>query len=176
MPVFADHTLPAVEALAGAGVDILPIGDAPAGALRIGLLNLMPLKEMAETDMLRVLSATDLPVAFSLISLRTHVPRHTSAEHMAAHYTPYSEGMERSLDGFIINGAPLERVAFRDVSYWPEITMIFDSLRRNHTPSLGGLRSHVSSLRSRQNTARKQNFRSFPPPGDRRRQQAYDRV
>lgn len=136
MPVFADHTLPAVEALAGEGVDILPIGDAPAGALRIGLLNLMPLKEMAETDMLRVLSATDLPVALRLISLRTHVPRHTSAEHMAAHYTPYSEGMERSLDGFIINGAPLERVAFRDVSYWPEITMIFDSLRRSHTPSL----------------------------------------
>ena len=76
MPVFADHTLPAVEALADEGVEILPIADAPSEALRIGLLNLMPLKEMAETDMLRVLSATDLPVAFSLISLHPLQRRH----------------------------------------------------------------------------------------------------
>lgn len=136
MPVYADATLPAVDALAAEGVGIMPLAAAPADALQVGLLNLMPLKEMAETDMLRVLSATDLPVVLRLVSLSTHVPRHTSAEHMAAHYTPYSDGMERQFDGFIINGAPLERVEFADVSYWPEITGIFDALRRSHTPSL----------------------------------------
>lgn len=136
MPVYADPTLPAVSDLAAEGVEILPLSDAPADALRVGLLNLMPLKEMAETDMLRVLSSTQLPVVLTLVSLRTHVPRHTSPEYMAAHYEPWRDDMTRGFDGFIVNGAPLERVAFADVSYWPEICGIFDSLRSASVPSL----------------------------------------
>ncbi len=93
MPVYADPTLPAVSDLAAEGVEILPLSDAPADALRVGLLNLMPLKEMAETDMLRVLSSTQLPVVLTLVSLRTHVPRHTSPDYMAAHYEPWRDDM-----------------------------------------------------------------------------------
>jgi homoserine O-succinyltransferase len=94
--------------------------------LRIGLLNLMPNKISTETQLARLLGATPLQIELTLVRITDHVARHTSADHLAAFYRPWSEVSAERFDGFIITGAPVERLAFDEVRYWDELRMIFD--------------------------------------------------
>ncbi|MBR1468938.1 MAG: homoserine O-succinyltransferase, partial [Prevotella sp.] len=52
--------------------------------MRIAILNLMPLKEVTEGDFLRILGSQPHDVEIHWMRLRSHVPKHASAEHVAA--------------------------------------------------------------------------------------------
>lgn len=93
--------------------------------LKVGILNLMPIKETTELDLLRLLSNTPLQMEVSLIKLRSHVCKHASKEHMDMFYTYFDELEDDSLDGLIITGAPVELIDFEQVDYWEELTRIF---------------------------------------------------
>lgn len=94
----------------------------------------MPLKEVTERDFLRLFSSVGIAVDIVWLRLKTHTPKHTSAEHMDALYS-YFDSIENSgLDGLIITGAPVEQLNFEEVTYWPELTGIFD-WARTHTRS-----------------------------------------
>ncbi len=94
--------------------------------LRIALLNLMPNKIDTETQIARLLGATPLQIELRLVRITDHVSRNTSADHMATFYRPWDDIRQERFDGFIITGAPVERLPFEEVRYWPELCAILD--------------------------------------------------
>lgn len=135
MSVILPEKLPAYEELRKEGI-ILPAKPRGGRRLKIGLLNLMPLKEMAEIDYLRLLSFSPLDIELTLVSPATHRSRNTSAEHIANYYVTPRQALDKGLDGMIITGAPVEKIDFEQVDYWPELTGLFAELRDKHIPTL----------------------------------------
>ncbi len=139
MPVRVPVQLPAVETLREENIFVIDEQRAEGQdirPLRIGILNLMPLKIMTETDLLRLISNTPLQVELDLIDTRSHVSRNTPREHIEEFYKTFEEIRGQNYDGFIITGAPLEMVEFEDVDYWHELCEIFDWCRTHVTSTL----------------------------------------
>lgn len=139
MPVKVDETLPAVEQLKKENIFIM--GENRASTqdirpLRIAVLNLMPLKIMAETDLLRLLSNTPLQIELDLVDTGVHDSRNTPEEHIAAFYKTFDEIEHNYYDGFIVTGAPVEKLKYEDVDYWTRLTEIFDWARTHATSTL----------------------------------------
>jgi len=129
MPIKIPDDLPARRKLEAEGVVVMRAADAvrqDIRPLRIGLLNLMPNKITTETQIARLLGATPLQIELSLVQITDHAPRNTPAEHMLSFYRPWEEVKDERFDGFIITGAPVERMPFEDVTYWDELRRIFD--------------------------------------------------
>ena len=99
--------------------------------LKIGLLNLMPNKLRTEAQIARLLGATPLQVELSLVNVSSHKARNTSEEHLISFYHPWQDVIEEKFDGFIITGAPVEQLNYEDVTYWEELTRIFEWTRTN---------------------------------------------
>ena len=134
MPIKTPDLLPARRTLEAEGVLVMSETDAvrqDIRPLRIGLLNLMPDKISTETQIARLLGATPLQIELTLVRITDHVARNTSADHMAAFYRPWRDVREEHFDGFIITGAPVERLDYGDVLYWPELRAIFDWTQSN---------------------------------------------
>ena len=104
--------------------------------LRIAILNLMPLKITTETDLIRLLSNTPLQLEISFMKLQSHTPKNTPIEHMMMFYRDFAEMRHEKYDGMIITGAPVEQLEFEEVSYWNEITDIFEWAKTHVTSTL----------------------------------------
>lgn len=104
--------------------------------LRLAVLNLMPLKVDTEVDLLRILAQSPYHLEITWMSLATHTPKHTPAEHMEAFYQPFPAVKEQKFDGFIVTGAPVEHLAFEEVGYWEELSEIFRWARTHVTSTL----------------------------------------
>jgi len=129
MPIKIPDDLPARRTLETEGVMVMREADAvrqDIRPLRIGLLNLMPNKIVTEVQIARLLGATPLQVELSLVRITDHVARNTPAEHMLAFYRPWEDVRHERFDGFVITGAPVERLAFEDVTYWDEMRRVLD--------------------------------------------------
>lgn len=139
MPVNVPVSLPAVELLKKENIFVIDEQRASTQdirPLRIGILNLMPLKIMAETDLLRLISNTPLQVQLDLIDTAMHVSRNTPREHIETFYKTFADIKDQNYDGFIITGAPVELVDFEEVDYWPELCEIFNWARTHVTSTL----------------------------------------
>lgn len=90
------------------------------------IVNLMPTKEVTETQLLRLLSNTPLQVEVDLIRTATHTPVHVNPEHLKSFYKFFDDVKDQYYDGMIITGAPVERMAFEDVDYWKELCDIME--------------------------------------------------
>lgn len=55
---------------------------------------------------------------------------------MKAFYTDFDKMRDEKYDGMIITGAPVEQMDFEEVTYWDEITGIFDWARTHVTSTL----------------------------------------
>lgn len=131
--------MPAVETLREENIFVIDEQRASSQdirPLRIGILNLMPLKIMTETDLLRLISNTPLQVELDLIDTSSHVSRNTPREHIEEFYKTFDDIKNRNYDGFIITGAPVEKVKFEEVDYWNELQEIFDWARTHVTSTL----------------------------------------
>ena len=129
MPIKIPDHLPARNTLEAEGVIVMRETDAirqDIRPLRIGLLNLMPNKITTETQLARLIGATPLQIELTLVRMTDHVARNASPDHMAAFYRPWSEVSHEKFDGFIITGAPVEKLPFEEVRYWTELQRIFD--------------------------------------------------
>lgn len=104
--------------------------------LRVLILNLMPLKISTETDFVRLLSNNPLQVEIEFLRLDTHTPKNTPQEHLELFYKSFKEVEAKFYDGMIITGAPVEMMPFEEVSYWEEVTTIFDWARKHVTSTL----------------------------------------
>ena len=94
--------------------------------LKIGILNLMPLKEDTELQLLRSLSNTPLQLDITFIMVSSHESKNTAQSHIHKFYEPFSEIKKRRFDGLIITGAPVEQMEFEEVDYWDELVEIMD--------------------------------------------------
>ena len=129
MPIKIPASLPAHDVLRREGVMVMSEEAAirqDIRPLQIGLLNLMPNKVRTETQFARLIGATPLQIELTLVRMTGHEPKNTSAEHMEAFYAPFAEARAHKFDGFIITGAPIELLPFEDVTYWDELTEVFD--------------------------------------------------
>ncbi|SNR70716.1 homoserine O-succinyltransferase [Puniceibacterium sediminis] len=131
MPIKLPSDLPAYAVLSREGVMVMPEDAAShqdIRPIRIGLLNLMPKKIQTETQFARLIGANPLQIEFSLIRMSEHETKNTAAEHMEAFYRPFSEveASGEKFDGLIITGAPIEHLDYTDVTYWDELTRVFD--------------------------------------------------
>ncbi len=131
MPIKIPADLPAFDVLSREGVMVMSDSQAARQdirPLRIGLLNLMPKKIQTENQFARLIGATPLQIELSLIRMSEHQTKNTAAEHMEAFYRPFDEvqASGEKFDGLIITGAPIEHLPFEDVTYWDELTQVFD--------------------------------------------------
>ncbi|MCC5983332.1 MAG: homoserine O-succinyltransferase [Rhodobacteraceae bacterium] len=134
MPITLPSSLPAFGILSNEGVMVMSRTRAARQdirPLRIGLLNLMPKKIQTETQFARLIGATPLQIEFSLIRMTEHETKNTAAEHMAEFYRPFQDVKHERFDGLIITGAPIEHLPYHDVTYWDELTEVFDWTRTN---------------------------------------------
>ncbi len=131
MPITLPETLPAFEILSREGVMVMTPERAARQEirpLRIGLLNLMPKKIQTENQFARLIGATPIQIDFQLIRMTEHQTKNTAAEHMETFYRPFAEveASGEKFDGLIVTGAPIEKIPFEEVTYWEELTRIFD--------------------------------------------------
>ncbi|MCI8996587.1 MAG: homoserine O-succinyltransferase [Lachnospiraceae bacterium] len=94
--------------------------------LKIGILNLMPLKEDTELQLLRSLSNTPLQLDITFITVSSHESKNTAQSHINKFYEPFSAVQGQRFDGLIITGAPVEQMEFEEVDYWQELVEIMD--------------------------------------------------
>ena len=131
MPITLPNDLPAFDILSDEGVMVMSPGRAATQdirPLRIALLNLMPKKIQTENQFARLIGATPLQIDFQLIRMSDHESRNTAADHMQSFYRKFSdvEATGEKFDGLIITGAPIEHLPFEEVTYWDELTRVFE--------------------------------------------------
>jgi homoserine O-succinyltransferase len=142
MPIKLPSNLPAFDVLTKEGVMVMEEGRAARQdirPLRIGLLNLMPKKIQTETQFARLIGATPLQIELSLIRMSEHLSKNTAAAHMEAFYRPFAEveAAGEKFDGLIITGAPIEHLEFDEVTYWEELSRVFDWTQTNVQSTFG---------------------------------------
>lgn len=129
MPINIPGDLPAASILERENIFVMTRRRAMSQdirPLRILILNLMPTKITTETQLARLLGNTPLQVEIELISASGHTPKNTPAEHMLAFYRNFNAVRNEYFDGMIITGAPVEHLAFEEVSYWKELCEIME--------------------------------------------------
>ena len=140
MPIKIPKNLPAFKALKDEGVMVLSEAAATRQDIRplqIGLLNLMPTKIQTETQFARLIGATPLQIELTLIRMSEHHSKNTSPVHMEEFYQPVSKILSKKFDGFIITGAPIEHLPFKDVTYWAELCKVFEWTQTNVHATFG---------------------------------------
>lgn len=138
MPVTLPDNLPAIELLKKEDIFVMSQLRATTQDIRplkVLVLNLMPMKIATETDLVRLLSNTPLQIDLSLVKLSTHQSKNTPQEHMQTFYKDFDEIKKQNFDGMIVTGAPVEMLNFEDVSYWKEVSSVFDWARKHVTSS-----------------------------------------
>ncbi|KGK87816.1 homoserine O-succinyltransferase [Desulfosporosinus sp. HMP52] len=129
MPIKIPENLPALNILHQENIFVM--GEERAfhqdiRPLKIVILNLMPLKQATEIQLLRLLGNSPLQVDIVLLHIESHVSKNTAQEHLDSFYKSFSEIKAQKFDGMIITGAPVEHLDFEEVTYWEEFQTILD--------------------------------------------------
>ena len=139
MPLRIPDKLPAINILKKENIFVMDDTRAHTQDIRplkIVILNLMPLKITTETDLIRLLSNTPLQIDITFMKLKSHTPKNTPIEHMMMFYKDFDKINDSKFDGMIITGAPVETYQYEDVTYWDEMTRIFDWAKTHVTSTL----------------------------------------
>lgn len=139
MPIRVQSDLPAKKILEDENIFIMDETRAlqqDIRPLKIAILNLMPLKEDTEVQLLRSLSNTPLQVDITFLTTGTYVGRHTPTSHLDQFYLTCKDVMNRKFDGLIITGAPVELMEFEEVDYWDELVTIMEWSKTHVTSTL----------------------------------------
>ncbi len=104
--------------------------------LEILILNLMPVKEETETQLLRALSNSPLQVDLTFLMMSSHVSKNTSMSHLNKFYVEFKEIRKKRYDGMIITGAPVEHLEYEEVNYWEELKMMMEWSKTHVTSTL----------------------------------------
>lgn len=137
MPIRIDNDLPAKKILEEENIFVMDMNRAMTQdirPIRIVILNLMPIKEDTELDLLRSLSNTPLQVEVTFLRTKMHESRNTSKTHLETFYHVFEDIKEHRFDGMIITGAPVELNDFEEVDYWDELVEIME-WSKNHVTS-----------------------------------------
>lgn len=139
MPIKIQNDLPVKEILEKENIFVMDENRAVHQDMRpieILILNLMPLKEDTELQLLRSLSNTPLQVDVTFMAVESHESRNTSVSHLNKFYQTFLELKEKRFDGMIITGAPVEQMEFEEVDYWEELVGIMDWTKKHVTSTI----------------------------------------
>lgn len=139
MPIRVQNDLPVKEILERENIFVMDEKRATSQDIRplkVGLLNLMPLKEDTELQILRSLSNTPLQVDVAFVNVSSHVSKNTSTSHINKFYVSFNEIKKQRFDGFIITGAPVEQMPFEEVDYWEELKEIMEWTKTHVTSTV----------------------------------------
>ena len=129
MPIKTQNDLPVKEILERENIFVMDENRASHQNIRqleIAIVNLMPLKEDTELQILRSLSNTPIQVNVTFVATSTHEATHTSLSHLNKFYETFDDIKDRYFDGLIITGAPVELMEYEEVDYWDEICKIME--------------------------------------------------
>ena len=139
MPIKTQHDLPAREILENENIFVMDESRAihqDVRPLQICILNLMPIKQDTELQLLRALSNTPLQVDVTFMKMNSHVSLNTSATHINKFYDTFDRLKDNKYDGMIITGAPVEQISFEEVDYWEELCEIMEWTKSHVTSTL----------------------------------------
>ena len=139
MPVKVQNDLPAKGILENENIFVMDEDRAMHQNIRplsICILNLMPVKQDTELQLLRALSNTPLQIAVSFMKMNSHVSLNTPIQHLNQFYKTFDELKNNKYDGLIITGAPVEQIPFEEVDYWKEMCEIFEWSKTHATSTL----------------------------------------
>ncbi len=129
MPIKVQNDLPVREILEEENIFVMDEERAihqDIRPLQILILNLMPLKEATELQLLRLLSDCPIQLDITFMMVTSHHAKNTSLSHINKFYQTFDEIKDEKFDGMIITGAPIENMAFEEVDYWKELVEIMD--------------------------------------------------
>ena len=129
MPITVVKDLPAIHKLAEENIFVMDSVRAETQAIRpleILIVNLMPTKEVTETQILRALSKTPLQLNMTLLHTASHMATNTDEEYLHTFNRTFDQVKDKFFDGMIITGAPVELMPFESVDYWDELGEIMD--------------------------------------------------
>ncbi len=139
MPIRTQNDLPAKSILETENIFVMDENRATSQQIRpleICILNLMPVKEDTELQLLRALSNTPLQVNVTFMKVESHISQNTSANHLNKFYQNFEQLKKFRYDGMIITGAPVEQYEFEEVDYWPELRRIMEWTKTHVTSTL----------------------------------------
>ena len=139
MPIKTQGDLPAKEILENENIFVMDESRAihqDIRPLQVCILNLMPLKEDTELQLLRALSNTPLQVDITFLTVKSHESQNVSANHLNKFYTTFEYIKDQKFDGMIITGAPIEHLDYETVDYWEELCQIMDWTKTNVTSTM----------------------------------------
>ena len=118
MPIKVKNNLPAKKVMERENIFMMDEIRAVAQDIRplqIAVLNLMPLKEDTEVQLLRSLSNTPLQIVITFLTTASYLGKNTPESHLNEFYKTFDEVENRKFDGLIITGAPVEQMEFEKV-------------------------------------------------------------
>lgn len=136
MPIKVPDNLPAKEILTKENIFVMDESRAfkqDIRPLNILLLNLMPIKETTEVQIIRLLGNNALQIDVTLLHPKSHTSKTTPMQHMLNFYRTFDEIKAKTFDGMIITGAPIEHLDYEDVNYWNELKEIMEWSKENVT-------------------------------------------
>ena len=139
MPIKIQSDLPVKEILEKENIFVMDEHRAIHQDIRpiqILILNLMPLKEETELQLLRSLSNTPLQVDVTFMAVQSHESKNTSMSHLNKFYLGFDSLKDNKFDGMIITGAPVEQMEFEEVDYWEELKEIMEWTKTNVTSTI----------------------------------------
>ena len=139
MPIKIQSDLPAKEILEYENIFVMDEYRAlhqDIRPLQVAILNIMPVKQDTELQLLRALANTPLQVDITFLNMKSHVSSHTSPYHLDRFYTTFDAIRHRKFDGLLITGAPVEDMTFEEVDYWEEMCEIMDWAETHVTSTL----------------------------------------
>lgn len=139
MPINVHSDLPAKKIMEEENIfmmDELRAGTQDIRPLKIAVLNIMPLKEDTEVQLLRCLSNTPLQVEVEFLSTATYIGNNTSKTHLDKFYLTFDDIKNDKYDGLIITGAPVENLEWEEVAYWEELKNVMEWSKTNVTSTL----------------------------------------
>ena len=104
--------------------------------LQIAIVNLMPVKQDTELQLLRSLSNTPLQVDVTFVAVESHESKNTSTSHLNKFYVTFKDIKKKKFDGMIITGAPVEQMEYEEVDYWEEIARIMEWSKTHVTSTI----------------------------------------
>jgi len=129
MPIKIPNGLPAVEALAKENIFVMTQQRAATQRIRplkIAIFNLMPTKQVTETQLIRLLANTPLQVEITLLRTGSYDPKNTERAYLNSFYRTLDEVRHEHFDGLVVTGAPVEKLNFEDVIYWGELVDVME--------------------------------------------------
>ena len=139
MPIKIQSDLPAKAELEEENIFVMDENRAISQNIRpleIIVLNLMPIKQDTELQLLRGLSNTPLQIDVTFLQMSSHVSKNTSASHIKKFYQTFEEIKNNNYDGRIITGAPVEKLEFEEVNYWDELITVMEWSKKHVTSTI----------------------------------------